>query len=318
MSKPSRLASTVRIRSLLSLSAYVTSTADVATYLADPDAEVRRTALALVVEATEDWAGTTAAVSAALTDRDASVRRLAIDLLRELGTFIEPSEIFDNAIREAAAHNDADVRAAALAALWRQSITSLGELRGWRSDPSPEVRQELVSAFVSFDGLTELIAMRTDTNPAVRQAVATGLGRLGDPRGAIAAAELAVDNHVSVRVAALHALARTGLSNSAGEVAAKSITSAFWEVRAAAAGALGAENRDFVLPALARAAADKNDEVRRAAVRTLAEKFPDHPIAHDLLTQASSDPDPAVAAYAKFGIGTRPRRTSAARRPITA
>ncbi|MFD9306292.1 HEAT repeat domain-containing protein, partial [Streptomyces sp. NPDC060048] len=70
-----------------------------------------------------------------------------------------------------------------------------------------------------------------------------------------------------------------------------------WQVRAGAAAALAAAGAGAAVPALSRALADPNADVRKAAVLSLRSHRPD-PAAAAALTTATSDPDADVRAYA--------------------
>ncbi|MYS45988.1 hypothetical protein GTY23_33285, partial [Streptomyces sp. SID5998] len=70
-----------------------------------------------------------------------------------------------------------------------------------------------------------------------------------------------------------------------------------WQVRAGAATALSAVTADTAVPALAKALADPNADVRKAAVLALA-RHTAAPPARAALATATTDPDADVRAYA--------------------
>ncbi|MEU2660147.1 HEAT repeat domain-containing protein, partial [Streptomyces sp. NPDC007325] len=74
-----------------------------------------------------------------------------------------------------------------------------------------------------------------------------------------------------------------------------------WQVRAGAAAALRAAAAGRAVPALAKALADRNADVRKAAVLALLGHVP-APEARAALATVAADPDADVRAYAARGL----------------
>jgi len=83
-----------RILALLALADEAPEAEELAGYLTDPEPDVRRTALTVLSEATEDWAHGSTQVAAALLDPDPSVRATAVELLAELREVLVADEEF--------------------------------------------------------------------------------------------------------------------------------------------------------------------------------------------------------------------------------
>ncbi len=271
-------------------------------FLTDADPEVRRTALSVLSETTEEWTESAPLIAAGLADPDMTVRHAAIGLLTELLEVLVAGPEFDAALRAGVTADEPAVRSAAIEALWRHRRTDAAELSGWLADPDVEVRRTVVSGLTSVDALDELAAAAADPDPLVRIAAAKGVAAVGDPRGAATLIDLAGDPDPLVRAAALTGLAQTGCGDSAASVAAAAITDPAWQVRQGAAIALSAADPESAAPHLIAAVTDDNLDVRKAAVRALAERIAEYPEVTAALQTALEDPDADVRAFARIGI----------------
>jgi HEAT repeat protein len=291
-----------RILALLELAEESPTTDELAEFLTDPDAGVRRTALTVLSEAAEDWAEPSAVFAAALLDPDAAVRRTAVDLLGELREVLVIGERFTRALREASRSEDAGVRVAAVGALWRHGLCGTEELSALLPDAVEAVRCEVVLGLVSLDALDALGEAAADPAPAVRLAVARGLGAVGDPRGATTLTLLAEDTDVLVRAAALSAMAHTGCAEQAAALAAAALGDPAWQVRQGAAAALSVADPHEAIAPLIAATRDTNLDVRKAAVRALGSRLPGRPEIRTALQAALADADADVRAFARMGL----------------
>lgn len=271
-------------------------------FLTDPDPEVRRTALSVLSETTEEWAEATPLFAAALGDPDVDVRHAAIGLLTELLEVLVPGSEFAAELRAEAVAAEPAVRSAAIEALWRHRLVAADELVAWFADPNPAVRRTVVGGFTSVDALTELAAAATDPDTEVRIAVARGIAAVGDPRGAVSLLDLTADPEPLVRAAALTGLAGTGCDATAAGVAEGALADPAWQVRQGAALALGAADPDLAAAPLIAAITDPNLDVRKAAVRALAERIAERRDITAALHTALEDPDADVRAFARIGI----------------
>lgn len=271
-------------------------------YLTDADPEVRRTALSVLSETTEEWAAASPLIAAGLADADVTVRHAAIGLLTELLEVLIPGPEFDAALRGCVTAPEPAVRSAAIEALWRHRRSNAAELAGWFADPNIEVRSRVVGGFTSIDALAELDTAAGDPAPLIRIAVAKGIAAVGDPRGAATLIGLASDTDLLVRAAAFTALAHTGCDDEAAAVAAAAMADPAWQVRQSAAIALSVTDPETAAPHLIPAVTDENLDVRKAAVRALAERIAAHPEVAAALQSALEDPDADVRAFARIGI----------------
>ena len=328
-----------RILALLALADEAPEADELAEYLADPEPDVRRTALTVLSEATEDWAHGSTQVAAALLDPDPSVRATAVELLAELREVLVAGEEFTAALGHATTHPEPAVRAAAVGALWRHHRIAAKEAECYLADPDAGVRAEAVHALVSLRALcfahlyatgpvayecaeqsaTPLDTAAADSSAEVRIAVAGGLGTLADPRGTSTLSELATDPDTAVAAAAFTALAQTGCPPHAAALAgaalatpglaAGALEQRDWQVREAAAKALAAAPAELAAEPLTAATRDANLDVRKAAVRSLGHLAPDHPEVPAALTIATEDPDADVRAYARQALRRYPHPT---------
>lgn len=291
-----------RILALLELAEESPTTDELAEFLTDPDPGVRRTALTVLSEAAEEWDEPSAVFAAALLDPDGAVRRTAVELLGELREVLVVGERFTRALHEASRSEDADVRTAAVGALWRHRLCATEELASLLPDAVEAVRCEVVLGLVSLDALDALGEAAADPAPPVRLAVARGLGSVGDPRGATTLTALAEDTDVLVRAAALSAMAHTGCAEQAAAAATAALADPAWQVRQGAATALSvADPLEAVAPLIA-ATRDTNLDVRKAAVKALGSRLPGRPEVRMALEAALDDVDADVRAFARMSL----------------
>lgn len=291
-----------RILHLLELAEEAPTVEELDEFLTDPDPQVRRTALSVLSEAADDWAQPSLAIASALKDPVASVRETAIALLAELREVLIAGPDFAGALREAAGHEDARVRAAAVGALWRHRLCTVDDLDLLSGDEDEAVRCEVLLGFVSLDAVAGLSAAAADPSAPVRLAVARGLASVGDPRGVTTLVDLAGDADLLVRAAALAAMAATGCSGEAARVAAEALADPAWQIRQAAATALSVADPGEAAGPLTIAAGDANLDVRKAAIRALAAWVASRPELHAVLEAARTDPDADVRAFARLGL----------------
>lgn len=272
------------------------TTADLRPYLTDPDAGVRRTAVATLTEHIPD--GYAPALFAALDDADVAVRRTAADGIREL------VEVLPDAA-EARPHldsPDAVVRAAAMYVLAARRGGSATEYRRGLDDDIHHVRIEAVRALVSVDDVAGVVAAAADENREVRIAAAGGLAAMhpSEPsRDAIGA--LIADPDPLVRAAALAAMSELGCDEAYFEAVKQAMRAPAWQVRVGAARALSGAAADLAVPQLAHAVADTHLDVRKAAVLSLT-KWVGESAARDALAIALKDNDADVRAYARRAL----------------
>ncbi|MCX5177619.1 fumarate reductase/succinate dehydrogenase flavoprotein subunit [Streptomyces virginiae] len=283
-----------RILELLSLAEESPDLAALAPYLTDPDPAVRAAAVAALGETVPAGAGP--ALAARLADAEPGVRAAAAAALRELVEVLPGGPELGAGLRTALAVPDAAVRSAALEALRALRLGDAELYAASLADADPEVRIHAVRALVSVDAVPELAAAAADPAREVRVAVAKGLASVHAPAPAPLDPLLA-DPDPLVRGAALAALARAGCPDGYARTAVAALADAAWQVRAGAATGLSAATAEAAVPALAKALADANADVRKAAVlallahRACAE-------ARAALATAVSDPDADVRAYA--------------------
>ncbi|HEX3612361.1 MAG TPA: HEAT repeat domain-containing protein [Sporichthyaceae bacterium] len=295
-----------RILALLELADECPSEDELAGFLNDPDPDVRRTALSVLSEATEDWTISSPIFARALDDTDESVREQAVDLLGELREVLVAGPEFAQALRDAAAHPEAVIRVAAIGALWRHRLCLVPELSRWLRDPEPQVRGEVVLGLVSLDALDLLGQAATDTSSAVRLAAARGIAAVGDPRGTATLIALAGDPELLVRAAALSGMSQTGCSTEAALIAQAALGESAWQVRQGAANALSAADPGESAHALIGAANDDNLDVRKAAIKALGSWLPARPELRAVLEAAQNDLDADVRAYARMSLHPNP------------
>ncbi|MFK4798902.1 fumarate reductase/succinate dehydrogenase flavoprotein subunit [Streptomyces sp. MPA0124] len=266
-------------------------------YLSDPEPAVRRTAVAVLTETVP--AGTGPALAAALSDADGEVRAAAAASLRELAETLTPEAALRGLLGEALAQTDPVVRATALDLLRVLRLGSTGTFATALGDPDAPVRIEAVRGLVSLDAAESLSPAAGDPSREVRVAVAKALGTLrATPRAGGALDRLTEDPDVLVRGAALAALADTGCPARLAVRAVTALSDPAWQVRAGAATALSAADADRAVPVLAKALADRNADVRKAAVLALTRHTAATEDARTALATVTGDTDADVRAYA--------------------
>ncbi|MGW2486274.1 fumarate reductase/succinate dehydrogenase flavoprotein subunit [Streptomyces sp. NPDC001606] len=291
---------TPRLLELLALTEDQPELATLGPYLTDPEPAVRRTAIAVLTETTPP--GTGAALAAALADTDAGVRAAAAASLRELAETLTPEPVLRDGLVTALSQADPVVRAAALDILRGLRAGDADLFAAFLSDADIAVRIAAVRALVSVDAVAE-VAREAATEPSreVRVTIAKALAGVAPGRDPdvihAALAGLAGDPDALVRGVAYEALGTAGCPAPLAVQAESALSDPAWQVRAGAAAALSAADPDVAVPALAKAVADPNADVRKAAVLALTR----HRAAEEAraaLATATADSDADVRAYA--------------------
>ncbi|WP_338491561.1 fumarate reductase/succinate dehydrogenase flavoprotein subunit [Streptomyces sp. SJL17-4] len=263
-------------------------------YLEDHDPAVRAAAVTALGETAPT--GTGPVLAARLRDESPLVRAAASAALRELVEVLPAGPELGAGLRDALAVPDAAVRSAALEVLRALRLGDSGLYGGALADRTVEVRVQAVRALVSVDAVTELAGAAADPAREVRIAVARGLAAVRNPTPE-PLGPLLDDPDPLVRGAALAALAGTGCPDRYATRAEAALGDPAWQVRSGAATALRAAPAAPAVPALAKALADANADVRKAAVLSLLVHRAE-PEARTALAGASDDPDADVRAYA--------------------
>ncbi|WP_326790152.1 fumarate reductase/succinate dehydrogenase flavoprotein subunit [Streptomyces sp. NBC_00151] len=299
---------TPHLLQLLSLAEEEPELSAIAPYLTDSDPTVRRTAVTVLTETVPT--GTGPALAAALVDADAGVREAAAASLRELVETLPAEQALREGLAAALSADDPVVRAAALDVLRALRLGDAELFRESLSDSSVAVRIEAVRALVSVDAAEELVRLAAEPSREVRVTLAKALGttvagRLGDTtstgsgpgRARSVLAGLVADPDALVRAAAYEALGTTGCPPPLDALAVTALSDTAWQVRVGSAAALSTADPCTAVPALAKALADPNADVRKAAVLALTR----HRAAEDArtaLATATTDSDADVRAYA--------------------
>jgi HEAT repeat protein len=290
-------------------------------YLADPDARVRRAAIATLTETAPPGVGI--ALAAATGDEHGTVRHAAATGLRELVEVLPAAdETFLASLRAALASADAVIRAAAIDVLRQLGAGDGDVLSVALADADHRVRLQAVRGLVSLGEAGLVASAAADPSREVRIGVAVGLGTLASaalgtlagtgpgtlstPQAGLAQADLAQalarladDTDPLVRAAAFKAAGAAGCSPPFDARAASAVTDPAWEVRAGAAQALASAIPEVAIAPLVTAAADPHPDVRKSAVIALS-SLAAHPEAADALrTAAELDTDADVRAYAR-------------------
>ncbi|NUQ98607.1 MAG: fumarate reductase/succinate dehydrogenase flavoprotein subunit [Streptomyces sp.] len=296
-----------RLLELLELAEEEPELAAIEPYLTDLDAAVRRTAVSVLTETVPP--GTGQALAGALSDPDGDVRAAAAASLRELVETLPPEPDLGAALTAAVTEADPVVRAAALDVLRALRLGNVGVFAGALDDPDIAVRIEAVRALVSVDAVEPLSGAAADASREVRVTVAKALAAVSPQARAARGRELLTgaldrlteDSDPLVRGAALGALATVGCPAPLAARAVTALADPAWQVRAGAATALSAAPADTAVPALAKALADPNADVRKAAVLALT-RHNGTTEARAALATVTSDADADVRAYATRGL----------------
>ncbi|MFJ6694944.1 fumarate reductase/succinate dehydrogenase flavoprotein subunit [Streptomyces sp. NPDC091272] len=293
-----------RILELLALTDDQPGLDALAPYLSDPDPAVRRAAVAALTETAPDGAGP--ALAAALADPDAGVRADAAGSLRELVETLPAEPGLREPLVAALGSDDPVVRTAGPAVLRALRLGDAALFGRGLTDSDLGVRVETVHALVSVNAVAELARAARDPDREVRVATAKGLAAVAQGGGPAASgpdgvpatlALLVGDNDPLVRAAAFEALGATACPAAQAKAAVHALHDTAWRARAGAAAALGAADAGTAVPALAKALADTNADVRKAAVLALL-RHPSDADARAALTTATDDPDADVRAFA--------------------
>ncbi|QEG26977.1 putative lyase [Gemmata obscuriglobus] len=226
-------------------------------------------------------------VSTVQNDKSARQRALAVDALSKIW-LLEPRT-------DAISHITATLRTDPSAAVRAQCAIVLAGLREndmerhgakplievLRTEKESRVRKEIIAAMSKYPavcaaGVESLIAVLKDAEPGVRVQAAEALALAGAKANSAAGplAELLKDGEKPVRVAAVYALGR--IAPEAGTTIAEALAAMLATEKEAdikrevlaSLGLLG-EKSGPVVTALTAALADKDDDVRRGAARTL-------------------------------------------------
>ncbi|WP_430379685.1 fumarate reductase/succinate dehydrogenase flavoprotein subunit [Streptomyces sp. B1-3] len=269
-------------------------------YLTDPAPAVRREAVAVLTETLPP--GTGPALAEALRDPASEVRAAAAASLRELVETLPPEPALRDGLAAALTEPDPVVRTAALDVLRALRLGDTELFAGALTDADIPVRIEAVRALVSVDAATELARAATaDPSREVRVTFAKALATVWAQRPLAAVLDaltrLTEDADALVQGAAFGALGTTGCPPALAARAVTALSAAAWQVRSGAATALSAADPAMAVPALAKALADPNADVRKAAVLALTRHSATEG-ARAALATATTDPDADVRAYA--------------------
>ncbi|MDQ2635248.1 MAG: HEAT repeat domain-containing protein, partial [Actinomycetota bacterium] len=268
--------------------------AELGGFLADPDADVRRTAVATLTEHLPQ--GYCPALLTTLGDKDPEVRREAAAAVRELVEVLpDPKSLARHLFSP-----DPVVRSAAVYVLASRRSGEPTQYRQALDDADHRVRIEAVRAVVSVDDVDGVSAAARDDNREVRIAAANGLATLR--AGADTIRQLLGDVDPLVRAAALAALGAVGCGDADVREIQQALGEPAWQVREGAARALAGAPPTVAVPALSRVLADRHLDVRKAAVLSLTRWAASEPIAREVLGQALDDDDADVRAYARRAL----------------
>jgi len=290
-------------------------------FLDDPDARVRRAAVAFLTETAAAEAGVPLAAAAA--DDSRAVRQAAATGLRELASVLPAGDqALVTVLRARAASHDPVIRRAVLDVLGEMRAGDSGIFAAALTDADDQVRVAAVRGLASVADEFRIARAAGDPSREVRVAVADGLAaprfagaesRGAESRGAEssgaessgAVERLAGDADPLVRAAAFKAAGALGCPPPLDSLAVAALAGDHgqggdpaWQARAGAAQALAAAPPGLAVPPLAGAARDPHADVRKAAVIALV-PMSGHPAAAEALRAAAADSDADVRAYAR-------------------
>ncbi len=269
-------------------------------FLDDPDARVRRAAVAFLTETAAAEAGVPLAAAAA--DDSRAVRHAAAIGLRELASVLPAGEQpLVTALRARAASPDPVIRRAVLDVLAEMRAGDTPIFAAALADADNGVRVAAVRGLASAEDESRLARAAGDPSREVRIGVADGLAvlRSAGTESRQALERLAGDADPLVRAAAFKAAGALGGPPPLDRLAVAALAGdAAWQARAGAAQALAAAPPDVAVPPLATALRDPAADVRKAAVIALA-PMSGHPAAAAALRAAVADSDADVRAYAR-------------------
>ncbi|WP_443061787.1 fumarate reductase/succinate dehydrogenase flavoprotein subunit [Streptomyces sp. NBC_00425] len=282
--------------------------------LRDPAAAVRSAAAASLRELVETLPAEPAlrdGLAAALDEPDPVVRAAALDVLRALR--LGDAALFSGSLADA----DIAVRIEAVRAL--VSVDAADELaRAATADPSREVRVTIAKSLATVaagrlsgdtptepgsshgTGAVSAAGASSVADSGFRSGTGTGTGPdvvLEQDAVHTALVRLVDDPDALVRAAAYRALGTTGCPAPLAARAVDALADPAWQVRAGAATALSVTHPDTAVPVLAKALADPNADVRKAAVLALT-RLRASEAARAALATATTDSDADVRAYA--------------------
>jgi succinate dehydrogenase/fumarate reductase flavoprotein subunit/HEAT repeat protein len=274
--------------------------AALAPYLGDPDARVRRAAVATVTEAVPIGAGP--ALAAALLDDDGAVRAAAAAALRELVEVLPAEDELRTALIGAGSAADPVSRAVVLDTLRALKLGDAGLFVTGLADDDPRVRLQAVRGLVSLDDEVGVASAAGDPVREVRVAVAHGLGTIGAPESAETLGRLVEDADHLVRAAALEAGAGLPAAARWWQTARPALTAPEWQVRVGGVRGLATAPAEDVAGALAATIDDPFADVRKAAVIALG-PWAARPEVAEALERATKDVDADVRGYARRALG---------------
>jgi succinate dehydrogenase/fumarate reductase flavoprotein subunit/HEAT repeat protein len=289
-----------RLLELLRLAETQPSVPQLQPYLADPDARVRRAAIAVLTETAGAGAGLALAVAAG--DGNGAVRHAAAAGLRELAEVLPgEDEALTHHLRSRLASPDPVIRCAVLDVLREIRAGGAGVFAAALADDDHRVRLSAVRGLVSLGEAGLVAQAAADQSREVRIGVADGLALLR--RGEQALERLAGDPDPLVRAAAFKAAGAVGCppplaAHAIRALAPGPLADTAWQARAGAAQALAAADPAVAVAPLVRAAADPHPDVRKAAIIALASMAANQAAA-GALRAAAADSDADVRAYAR-------------------
>jgi HEAT repeat protein len=291
-----------RLVTLLGLVEHATTAAELSPFLGDLDAAVRRRAIAVLVDAAPPDAAL--ALVCLLLDDDATVRAAAVDGLERLPAPARAvaGDVLRQALGTASRSPHVEVRAAVVRLWLRFGLASVDAYASVAGDKDAAVRIEAVAGLVALGAADELALLHEDPEVLVRLAVARGLGQVGDPSSTDVLEHRAWDPDLRVRTAAIESFAGIGLGPSAELVVTAAVRAPHWQIRRAAAIALGAARPAVAVGPLLRAAGDENEEVRKVAVLALAPWVGELDEVRGAVEAATADPDAEVRGCARGAL----------------